>query len=257
MRTKIILIFMMFSLSFGSVPKDSMITYIFIGHSNMLGYCSELDSIIPKNVWLYKSGTGFYHGVDRGTSSMYGSPMTSFLKRMAILYPQYNFCGIKCTNSGSTFEAFYNSDLKVQLYKKLSEALDSSIFGGCLAMFGFAEGKDSAQVKDMDRWVNGFSNELSIKTGYKNIPFIFGRYEKNGRKVLSDVYHKYDSLTEKKIESFEKLSPYFKVSPIRYVPKEDYCDDHHYNRSGYEIWANDAAAIIQQNNFDFWYKDAN
>jgi hypothetical protein len=43
-----------------------------------------------------------------------------------------------------------------------------------------------------------------------------------------------------------------KLTPIRPISKQYYCDDHHYTAKGYQIWAHDAAAIIQINNFDFW-----
>lgn len=232
--------------------RDSIITYFFIGHSNMSGYCATMDIETTSNVWLYNDIKGFYHGTDKDLSNNSGSPVIPFLKRMALLYPDYHFCGVKYSSNGLTIEDFLTNKRNKYIFDKLKTLKKKSIIGGVLLMFGFQEGKDIQKVQELDAKCKLLIDELRKASGNRTLPFIFGRYEENGAKILPHIYHRHDDILIKKIESLEKIDPYLKLTPIRPISKRCYCDDHHYTAEGYQIWADDAAAIIQINKFDFW-----
>jgi hypothetical protein len=234
--------------------RDRMITFFFIGHSNMAGCCAKMDFESMANVWLYTDRKGFYHGTDKNFSNNSGSPVIPFLKRMALLYPDYNFCGIKYAIHGMTIEDFLTKTDGNYIIDKINILKSKSIIGGVLLMFGFVEGKDVKMVQELDTKLKQLIDELREASGNKTLPFIFGRYEENNNKQVR-YYNKYDDILVNKIQSLEKFDQYLKLTPIRPIPKQYYCDNHHYTSEGYQIWANDAAAIIQLNNFDFWKKD--
>jgi hypothetical protein len=231
--------------------RDSIITYFFIGHSNMDGYCAQMNSETWQNVWLYTDLKGFYHGADNDLSNNSGSPIMPFLKRMALLYPEYHFCGVKCARPGMTIEDFLANKSYSYIINKIKTLKKKSVIGGVLLMFGFDEGGDIKTVRALDADLRRLMNELRDASGNRTLPFIFGRYEENGGKAYAQT-HRWDAILINKIASLEMIDPYLKLTPIRPVPKLYYCDDHHYTSEGYQIWADDAAAIIQKNKLDFW-----
>ena len=232
--------------------RDSIITYFFIGHSNMGGYCAQMDVETGPNVWLYTDIKGFYHGTDNDLSNNSGNPVMPFLKRMAFLYPEYHFCGVKYSRPGMTIEDFLSDKSDRYIINKIKILKKKSIIGGVLLMFGFDEGGDIKKVQKLDVNLNHLIDELRKASGNRTLPILFGRYEENGGKENAQ-FHKWDDILINKIASLETIDPYLKLTPIRPISKRYYCDDHHYTAEGYQLWADDAAAIIQQNHFDFWY----
>jgi len=232
--------------------RSTMITYFFIGHSNMSGYCAQMDSMPMPNVWLYNTSKGFYHGTDKDMSNNSGSPVMPFLKRMALLYPDHHFCGVKHTINGITIEDFTANGNDRFLIDKINTLKQKSTIGGVLMMFGFDEGESKRKVREIDANLKRLIDKVRMVSGNPTLPFIFGRYEENGDRNSYTSYHRYDNILIKKINTIETMDPYLKLTPIRPISKSCFCDDHHYNADGYQIWADDAAAIIQMNKLDFW-----
>lgn len=231
--------------------RDSIITYLFLGHSNMGGYCAQKDIESRPNVWLYTDIKGFYHGTDDDLSNNSGSPIMPFLKRMAILYPEYHFCGVKDARPGMMMEDFLTNKNDRHIIDKIKILKRKSIIGGVILMYGWDEGGDLKTVQALDADLKRLIDDLRKASGNRTLPFIFGRYEENGGKQYAQS-HRWDDILIDKINSLEKIDPYLKLTPIRPIPKQYFCDDHHYTAEGYQIWAGDAAAIIQLNRFDFW-----
>jgi hypothetical protein len=231
--------------------RDSIITYFFIGHSNMGGYCAQMDVETRPNVWLYTDSKGFYHGTDKELSNNSGSPIMPFLKRMALLYPEYHFCGVKDARPGMTIEDFLTNKNDKYIIDKIKILKKKSIIGGVLLMFGWDEGGEIKKVQELDVNLKHLIYKLRKASGNRKLPFIFGRYEENGGNAYAQ-WHKWNDILIDKINSLEKTDPHLKLTPIRPIPKKHYCDDHHYKVEGYQIWADDAAAIIQIKKFDFW-----
>jgi hypothetical protein len=234
------------------ISRDSIITYFFIGHSNMNGYCAQMDFQTRPNVWLYNDIKGFFHGTDKDLANNSGSPVMPFLKRMALLYPEYNFCGVKYCINGMTIEDFLASKNDSYIINKIKILKKKSLIGGVLLMFGWDEGREIKKVQEIDVNLKHLIDKLRKASGNRTLPFIFGRYEKNGAKGAYAEYHRYDDILIDKIDSLETIDPYLKLTPIRPISKRCFCDDHHYTAKGYQMWADDAAAIIQINKFDFW-----
>jgi hypothetical protein len=218
----------------------------------MSGYCAPMDSAPALNVWLYNENKGFYHGTDKDLSNNSGSPVMPFLKRMALLYPERHFCGVKHTLNGMTIEEYPENQHDKFLIDKIKTLKKKSAIGGVLLMFGFDEGKDMKKVRKMDVHLKRLIDKIRKASGNPTLPFLFGRYEENSDKYRYKDYHQYDDSLITTIEAFETIDPYLKLTPIRPISKSCFCDDHHYNAEGYQIWAHDAAAIIQMNNMDFW-----
>jgi hypothetical protein len=233
--------------------RDTVITFLFVGHSNMGGYCASMDNTPEPRVWLYSDKKGFYHGTDQNLLHNSGSPIMPFLKRMALLYPDYHFCGVSYSSIGLSIKNFFANKNDWYIIDRINILKEKSTIGGVILMFGFVEGLELKQVQELDINLKHLIEELRKASGNKTLPFIVGRYEKNCDRVKTGILHNCADILNKKIESLENIDPFLKLTPIRMIPAQYYCDDHHYNAEGYRIWADDAAALIQMNHLDFWY----
>jgi hypothetical protein len=144
-----------------------------------------------------------------------------------------------------TIEDFLANKSDMYIINKIKILKKKSIIGGVLLMFGFDEEGSFKTVQTLDVDLRRLIDELRKASGNKTLPIIFGRYEENGGKAYAQT-HRWDDILIDKIASLEKIDPYLKLTPIRPIPKQYYCDDHHYTAEGYQIWAHDAAAIIER-----------
>jgi hypothetical protein len=178
-----------------------------------------------------------------------------FLKEMAIIYPDYNFCGVRF--AGPCRQAFHVFT-EVRQRQEIATIIDSlrgkATIAGALLMFGFIEGQFPKSVKDLELNIDDLIIVLRSETENKWLPIILGRYEENGRAVECMQFHKYDEKIIKTIEGMPFLIGNLALTPHRPIPKEYYCDNHHYNIDGYRLWSKDAAEQIRKNHFDFWRK---
>lgn len=224
----------------------------------MGGYCSALDTVEHPRVWYWNKDSGFVHPKDplrpRWTNES-GSPVIPFLKRMALLYPDYNFCGLMygcpCNQARHIFA---EEDHRSYVTKRIKELKEHTIFGGIMMMYGFIEGQDYTEVHRLDTAIENLIFALRSAAEDSLLPVFLGRYEENGEKKEFGKYHKWDSEVIERIKNVGRLYPHVYLTPIRPIPASCFCDDHHYTQDGYKIWSEDACAILQLTNSDFWYK---
>jgi hypothetical protein len=82
-----------------------------------------------------------------------------------------------------------------------------------------------------------FVNNLRKDLKDSELPFVLGRMEKNCAKT--EGYRTY-VLVGEYIEAMPRLIKNLVLSPAFDLPKECYCDSHHYTAVGYDVWAYDA-----------------
>jgi hypothetical protein len=240
----------------------TMIAFFFIGHSNMQGCCAAMDTVQNERVWSYDARRGFYHCTDKDVSAHSGSPTMQFLKRLALLYPDYNFCGLKyaapCANAKQQFAEQRNRECVANMINSVKGKVT---WGGILIMYGTMEAghKELAETFDIElRAVIAF---IRGHMGNDSLPVILGRYEFKGKYRMPDYVVAKDEVIAQ-LEQMPKIDKFCKLTPFRDIPTEYYCDPkdkppmdcHHYDANGYRIWSEDAAAILQLNNWDFWSK---
>jgi hypothetical protein len=228
-----------------------LIIFLFIGHSNMQGYCAMPDTVTDPHVWAYDLRHGFFNCSDKDMIAKSGSPLMPFLKRMARTYPGYNFCGIQhASPCQQAFHLLSESRHKECLINQINMLKGKGTFGGALFMYGVVENLfntvDSLQPEFIK--LVAFLRE---QTGDKKLPIILGRFEENGDHVKGDFY-RHQAQTIKIINHMPRLIENCSLTPFKPVPKEEFCDDHHYNQAGYKRWTWDAVTIYKYNGYDSW-----
>jgi hypothetical protein len=240
------------------VPKEKLILYIFIGHSNMQGYGGVPDTVAHPRVWAYSTQKGFWNARDPVESSYYSpSPFMPFLKKMAGYYPDYYFCGIKVTMPGTPMhDNFLPGKPSYIQTTEMADALkDATTLGGILAMFGYVEGiSDTLSAsfdQDLKAILAGFRQDLKAP----DLPMIIGRYEENGDTTAYPFYNKYRTRIKAKLEGMQaadSIKHRVMLTPFQPVPKTMYFDSHHYSAEGYTLWSETAAEILHKSNWNFW-----
>lgn len=143
-------------------------------------------------------------------------------------------------------------------YNKIAEAIKilkgKVVWGGLFILEGFLEATDTTEIDKFQLTVARIYAAYSALMERSGLPCFIARYERNGSPSRHPNNFKYCKRICDKIDSLQVLFPQIHVFPVKYIPKEDYCDDHHYNESGQEILAEDAVVIYQQSGLDTWCK---
>jgi hypothetical protein len=233
-----------------AVPKDSMITYIFLGHSNMqtgfqCGCAQHCCDQISDRVWLYGPEKGFYKG---NTSAC----VSCFLNELALRYPKYNFAAANYSRSGYSLGYFKKGDFAYeQMCSELPVIKDKSTVGGVAIMFGFIDGVDSSLSANFDDNLLKLVCKIRDLTENYKLPCIVGQYEINNQRLPEQRrYRRYEKIVTDQIQQLGLKDSYIKITPVSPVPPEYYCDDHHFTCQGYKIWTEDAVSLIQLYHLD-------
>jgi hypothetical protein len=244
-----------------NVPKDKLICYLFIGHSNMEGYGGIPDTVTNPRVWAYSETLGFWNARDPvETTYNSPSPFMPFLKKMADLYPDYYFCGIKVTQAGMSMSSQFlrNMPKYTQIMQTVGPIKDSVTLGGIIAMFGWLEGSSDSLSQCFDVDVNTMLSEFREDLGIPDLPMIMGRYEQNADTTKQGYTQFYTYRSRmiaqlEQLQSTDSLQHRIMLTPFLPVPKTMYYDDHHYNADGYNLWSNTGAEILYSSNWNSWY----
>jgi Carbohydrate esterase, sialic acid-specific acetylesterase len=248
-----------------TVPKDKFIVYIMIGHSNMVGRESQLDTVVHPRAWnffikdycqvqpdhTWIPARDCIHMDNVGAAD---GPCMHFLKKMVNEFPDYYFGVVENANSGVQCRANYQKDNgagDLDLYSEMVTALDlikgNVTFGGIVCMLGIPEA-----VLATDSVCTNFSNDIAIMVQQfrdtlrlPDLPFLMGGFERDAPEFKTTVSY------SKLIDSQTNLVP-GKVTVSAIIPSDSlaYTDRWHYTYPSYEIWTQRAVDIIKSHG---WY----
>jgi Carbohydrate esterase, sialic acid-specific acetylesterase len=259
-----------------NVPKDHIIVYLLIGHSNMAGNTTVgSDGVTAPRIWNYQwfsnkqwvAAKETPGNMANGLSAKgEGGPGMSFLKDMAAAYPLYNFgvvsnaslsatCrGVNQGSNSSGTPADSNRYWKgAHLYNEIlaaaKEVQASVTFGGMICMLGTVEATRTSDSvcrnfgNDITQMVKDFRADL----GEPNLPFIIGEYE-NGATGTFSLTMPWPKLVDagiKSVPSMLSLSATINSVGIAMA------DDHHYTTTdpGRPEFSRRVVAMIKSKNW--------
>lgn len=232
-----------------SIP---IILFLFFGNSNMNGDGCGQGVFYKHDQIVYYIGPN--HGfIDDPIKAGYSSKgiVYPFLESMALRFPDRKFGACKYSYASAILADFKQGENHHdRMAKDIADLKGRVIFGGAICNYGFIEGKSKILAKSFGFDAMLFINELRRLTGNENLPVIWMRYEVNNlREDGIAAYRKYDVLIYENIESLLK-SPFIHLCPIKSLPENYYCDDHHNTAAGFEIMGQDIAALYQFFGYD-------
>lgn len=254
------------------VPKEKMIVYLLIGHSNMVGQdLAHSDGTTDPHVWNYQWNSAKQWVLAKEPPSMpkqglsghgCGGPGMPFLKGMAAAHPDYYFgvvsnASLSSTcrgeNTGNNSSGLDPTDnrywkdtyLYVQLLTAAREIQKDVTFGGILCMLGTVEATRTSETvcRAFSSDITQLATDLRADLGLPDLPFIMGEYEAGATGTFAPTL-----LMPSIIQSEIKLIP-GKLTLSATVDSKGIAmlDDHHYqsNPQGQGEWAKRAVAVIQ------------
>jgi hypothetical protein len=245
------------------VPKNKFIVYIMIGHSNMVGRTSEMDTSADPRAWNFfitdccqsmpnHEWAPARDCIHKDFGGSGGGPTMLFLKKMVKRNPDYYFGVVQNARSGMQCRANYfkNNGAGVSdLYSEMITALDliknKVTFGGIICMLGVVEavgGHDSAVCKsfsnDIDTMVRNFRDTLGIP----DLPFLLGEFERDAPRVPIDGKGFWE-IVDSQTNCVPKKVPFSDLIPSDSL---EYFDRWHYTWKSYDTWTDRAITLIER-----------
>lgn len=251
------------------VPKDRIIVYLFVGHSNMCSSGPERYTQIHANTWNYRIDDGNHrweHAQDPvhdagcwGGSN--GGPATQFLKAMQDAYPGYHFgvlqnadkaSSVSRTSSCSGKRYGVGGALTAELVNAALEIKDKVTLGGIFINLGIMERDWTPDRDEFASNVAAMVEDIRARLGIADIPVLMQQYEMGARGSFSPT-----STGAKKIISqihgLPSLLSNCAVVPTDWSTQSGMMqDDHHFSKRGHARLATELQSVIRSAGLDAW-----
>ena len=238
------------------VAKDKIIVFLHIGHSNMAGRTSTPPELRTLNfethprLWAYAK-SGAWRPAKEPLSGDYltkggAGPGMSILRTALALAPQLTFVSIGRGHDGSIGGHCRNFRKGALLYDHVMvpamELKGKVTFGGIFTMLGVNEfRRDAANLPRFHECLDGIASDMRTDLGDPNIPFLMGDWEA-GATGAFDPSHDYAVTTRAQMRIAAMTIPRSALIPSDMLPMSD---DHHYDLTGYKLWAERGFALLQ------------
>jgi hypothetical protein len=249
----------------GFLPKDQIVVFLHIGHSNMAGRATsppELESYnysSDPHLWTYRGGVWSPAveplSPDQNTGGRAG-PGMSILRSALAMAPDHYMVSIGHGQSGAiggrcpTFRKgglFYDDAMS-----RAIELKGSVTFGAIFTMFGISE--DYVDADHFGDCMEGLANEMRGDLGEPELPFMVGDWETGAE-------------TENGTQSApaaQIIIPQLRALPTRIarsavIPTEGLPlipADHHYDFVGHKLWAERGLDILRAKGWAPWAAQA-
>lgn len=257
-----------------TVPKDKMVVYLLIGHSNMAGAdYSRSDPVPHPRAWNYplaaKQWVPAKEPVSQKTAGLSGNgsggPGMPFMKQLAAAYPDYYFGVISNASNSSTCRGentgFNGSPLDASdnrywdstyLYNQIvnaAKAVQKDVtIGGVLCMLGAVEATRTNETvcRAFSDDISNLAKFIRRDLGLPNLPFIMGDYEAGATAEFSPSLP-LPGIIAAQTKLIPSKLPFSVVIDSKGL---DMLDNHHYTAvKGQGEWSRRAIAGIQANKF--------
>jgi hypothetical protein len=257
-----------------AVPRDKVVAFVHIGHSNMAGRATGppaaqpyfydpdphlwslhwLDRIHGRGVPLTFSPAFEPTAPDEKTAGHAGPGMAILRAAQAVAAPDMTFLSVGHGQSGALggqCAGFRRGAIAYPIAMEPAKALRGKvIWGGIFAMFSTSEA-DLEGVDDHAGFlacVAGVAAEMREDLGDPDVPFLIGQWEAGAVGEFAP-----DGPTglavAPQILAVPQTVPRSAVIPSDGLPMED---DHHYNMEGHKAWADRGVGILKQKGWAPW-----
>jgi hypothetical protein len=253
------------------VPREKAIVFIHIGHSNMRGQASTPTSLRPffyntqAGLWSYQGNNVFVLAKEptapEGTITLAG-PGTALLKTAAAAVSPasgYQFISIgKGVGSDTTVDYLKTiGGAPGALYQEVitNKALSLKgkvTFGAVFIMLGITERHlPTADQPGYPGRVQQIVADIRADLGEPNLPVLYCDYEMNATGTLAPT-GSVGVVILPLTRMLPGLVPNLALVPTDNIPRANYEDDHHFNMTGHQTWAQSAISLMQSKGWFPW-----
>jgi hypothetical protein len=246
-----------------AVPRDKVIVFLHLGHSNMAGRTSTPPEMRPLNfethpmLWAYAKG-GAWRPAKEPLSGDYltkggAGPGMSILRTALDLAPDAYLVSIGRGHDGSIGGYCRNFRKGALMYDYVMgpaiELKGRVRFGAIFTMLGVNEfRRDAANLTRFHECLEGIAADMRGDLGDPDIPFLMGDWEA-GATGAFDPTHDYAITTKMQLRIAQMNIRRSGIIASDGLPMSD---DHHYNLVGYKMWAERGFAILKMSGWIPW-----
>ena len=249
------------------VPKEKVVVFLHIGHSNMAGRTTTPQSLRPLSfethpqLWAYgrngtwraakeplsaDSMTGNCGGVGCSGLSAGAGPGMSILRAALAVAPDAYVVSIGRGQSGLTggyCRSFRKGGLLYNFVMGPALELKGKVtFGGIWTMLGLSEVNDASNNSRFGDCMVGVANDMRADLGEPDLPFLVGDWEEarggvsrssgTGRQIIPQL----EALPMRISRSVLIPSEGLPINPL---------DGHHYDLTGHKLWAERGISLLK------------
>ena len=254
------------------VPKEKVILFIHVGHSNMAGRAVDPPELHDFNfttaprLWSYAKGGVWKPAVeplspDDMTMGHAGPGMSILRAALAVAPPDVYFVSIGHGQSGTT-GGFCRGFRKGGLW--YSAAMDAAMelkgkvtFGGIWGMFGTGEYADTGHVSTFGQCLTGVVTDMRTDLGMPNLPVLLGDWEAGALGMFVPTTDFAKSVIAQIHSTAAAVQPAAVIPtdglPIQNPdPAANGQGPHHYNYAGHKGWGERGIALLKSSGWAPW-----
>jgi hypothetical protein len=249
------------------LPKENVVAFIHVGHSNMAGRSSSPSASRPYHftdvdlyAWVYRLSTwqpaleprtAGDDGASPPGRSALGGPGTSLMKQAAALAPNHYFVSLGYGLGSAYCSQFLPGGLLYDEAVTAPKQLKGKVtFGAIVIMLGITERHGTDQdISNYPNCINSLVTAIRNDVGEPNLPLLITDYEMESTgSELSPT----GTFAQQIIPRIAMIPSVVSNSAI--VPTNDIAmqDDHHFNLDGQKEWSRRVLEIMQQKGWFPW-----
>jgi hypothetical protein len=243
-------------------PADKVIVFLHIGHSNMAGRTNTPSSLRAFNfdtdprLWAFNA-TGAFRPAREPLSADFltrgrAGPGMSILHTAATFSPDALFVSIGRGQDGSrggSCRGFRRGGLMYDVVMGPAQQLKGKVtFGGIFSMLVLMEIYDKPNLPRSHECMEGLARDMREDLGDPDIPFVMSDWEM-GATGLHDPTLPDARLARAQLRVAQQNIPRSVIVPTDGLPMSD---DHHFDLTGYKIWAERAFALMNDAGWLTW-----
>lgn len=247
------------------LPKEDVIAFIHVGHSNMAGRTSSPTSEkayffedMDLHAWMFKDNrwdpalepTAGDSGNIVGTRVM-GGPGTALVKQAVKLAPSKYFVSLGWGRSSAYCSQFLPGGLYYDQMVAAPKALKGKVtFAAIVVMLGITERHGtSGDISGFPNCINQLVTAIRTDVGEPNLPLLMNDYEMESTGAELEPTGEFARSIIPQIRMVPTV-----VSNAALIPTEDVemQDNHHFNLTGYRTWTARILTIMREKGWFPW-----
>jgi hypothetical protein len=249
------------------LPKENVVAFILLGHSNMAGRSSRPSASRPYHftemdlyAWVYQPNnwqpareplTAGDDGASPPGRDPMGGPGTALLKQAVALAPNHYFVALGYGLGSAYCSQFLPGGLLYDQAVTAPKQLKGKVtFGGIVIMLGITERHGTDQdISNYPNCINTLVTAVRNDVGEPNLPLLITDYEMESTGPELSPTGAFAQQIIPRIAMIPSV-----VSNSVLVPTEDIAmqDDHHFDLDGQKEWSRRVLEIMQQKGWFPW-----
>jgi hypothetical protein len=249
------------------LPKENVVAFILLGHSNMAGRSSRPSASRPYHftemnlyTWVYQPNTwqparepltaGDEDASPPGRDPM-GGPGTALLKQAADLAPNHYFVALGFGLGSAYCSQFLPGGLLYDQAVTAPKALKGKVtFGGIVIMLGITERHGTDQdISNYPNCINSLVTAVRNDVGEPNLPLLITDYEMESTGTELSPTGAFAQQIIPRIAMIPSVVSNSAIVPTTEIAMQD---DHHFNLDGQKEWSRRVLEIMQQKGWFPW-----